>query len=253
MERPFVINRASSRPAARAAITGPLVAVAILAGALAGCDGAAAPSETSQIEVSLTVPGNGISVDLVTWTVLTAGGDVLSSGSADTSDPNALPRLLLNIPPGTGEQISLTAILSNGAVCSGISGPFKVASGQRVSVGVTVACSADGNGGLGSVSISTDLVPDDDCPVLAGWSISASPGQAASGRFDLTVTATDPDADRLTYTWTATAGTFVSAASPATTYLCQASGPQTAMVSLSDDHQPLPCTSLVRFPPIVCP
>lgn len=249
MEPRAIVPRACQAPLAATALRAVIVALA-LGGA---CDGAVAPVGASQIQVSLTAPGNGISVDAVTWTVLTAGGDVLSSGSADTSDPNALPMLLINVPPGVGEQVSMTAILSNGAVCSGTSGPFQVASGQRVSVGVTIACSANANGGLGSVSISTDLVPNDHCPVLSDWAISSSAAHSADGRFDLTVSATDPDGDRLAYVWTSTSGTFLDPASPSTTYLCQASGPQTAMVSLSDDHQPLPCTSLARFPPLVCP
>jgi len=225
----------------------------VLAALAGGCDGAAPKGQATQVEVSLTTSdGSGVTIDTLTWAVLGPTGNVLSAGAADTGDPNALPAVLINVPSGKGEQVSLTATLSNGITCSGTSSSFDVASGQRVTVGVTVMCGTAATNGLGSVLISTDLVPGDKCPVLSDWSVTSSPAQAASDRFDLAVSATDPDQDELSFAWTATSGTFIGAGA-ATTYSCQAAGAQTIVLSISDNHQPLPCTSLVRFPPVVCP
>jgi len=69
----------------------------------------------------------------------------------------------------------------------------------------------------------------------------------------VTASVTDADTgDTLTYAWAATSGTFADPASATTTYSCASAGTQTLSLSVSDNHQPIPCTVDVSFPPIDC-
>jgi hypothetical protein len=220
------------------------------------CDSAPTSTPGAQIDLALATSAGPLASGKVTWAVLSANGSVLSSGTADLSDPNALPSVLVSIPTGKGERISVEVTLGDGTPCSGTSAPFSVSGGQRVTVDVNLSCDGGGTGGaLGSVLISTSLTPGDNCPVLTNWSSSLPSGAAAAAASaSLSVSATDGDTkDHLSYAWTATSGTFNDAAAPNTTYSCQLSGTQTVTVTIADDHWPQACSSSIRFPPIVCP
>ena len=85
----------------------------------------------------------------------------------------------------------------------------------------------------GSLRIKVEL---DECPVLV---VSASPSTTRVGaRVAVTATASDPNPnDRLTYRWSAGAGSFDRATAPTTTYTCPGSdgaGPQDLTVAVSD-------------------
>jgi hypothetical protein len=67
------------------------------------------------------------------------------------------------------------------------------------------------------------------------------------------VTAADADmGETLTFSWTATSGSFMSASSATTHYTCGATGTQTLSVAITDSHTPTPCTTTVMFPPVSC-
>jgi hypothetical protein len=96
--------------------------------------------------------------------------------------------------------------------------------------------------------VHSDSVEGDQCPVLTSW--GASPLQTSSPRGTISVSASASDADpgdRLTYEWTATAGSFADPRAPVTTFTCTTPGDQTLTMSVRDDHHPGPCKTSLKI------
>jgi hypothetical protein len=69
-----------------------------------------------------------------------------------------------------------------------------------------------------------------------------------NGRINVAATASDPDpGDVLSLSWTASAGSFVDPAAPATDYICTTEGAQTLVFQVSDNHVPTSCTETFLF------
>lgn len=97
------------------------------------------------------------------------------------------------------------------------------------------AASSDAQGDGGTIQIAATA---NQCPAVA---LTISPTDATvGGRVMLGASASDPDVgDKLTYSWTAGAGSFSDASAAQTSYLCASAGPQTVTVTVSDGR----CTS----------
>lgn len=221
----------------------------------ASCDGTPITSAASgPVQLDLSSPPGAV-IDAIDWRVLSSSGAVLSAGHVDSSAPSSSPSVIVSVPSGLGETVGVSATLDGGVTCTGTSAPFNVTPGQQVNVAVGVVCGpAGGNGDLGSLLVTATVVPGDDCPALTSWLIAPAPPPSTGERIDVDAIARDADpGDSLAYAWSATAGSFVDATATGTTYLCAAPGPQTLTVTIADNHQPIPCSVVVRFPAVQCP
>jgi hypothetical protein len=223
---------------------------------LASCENmpATASGPTGHVNLAFVLPG-GTTVSSVAWKVFSSTSAVLASGIINTTNPNSTPTVIVGLPAGTGDTVTMTTTTSNGASCSGTSAPFSVVPGQMIlQVPVTLTCGTVAtDGGFNSVVVSGTIVPGDNCPALVSWSLSPQSTAANGGTIDVSGTASDSDTgDTLSYTWSATAGTFGNKNSSSTTYTCAAAGSQTLTLSISDNHMPAPCVVNVTFPTVDC-
>jgi hypothetical protein len=205
-------------------------------------------TSTGTVRLALSLP-NGTTLNSVSWTILSSMGATLRSGTINTSDPAATPSVDTSCPASTGDTVQMTGTTSDGTSCTGTSAPFNVTAGGTTMVGLTIVC----GGGVpvqnnGSVIVNGTVVVGDNCPLLTSW-VASPLVSSTSGQIDVSATATDADAaDVLTYSWTATGGSFVMPASATTKYNCTAPGPQTLTITVSDNHQPSPCTTFITMP-----
>jgi hypothetical protein len=216
--------------------------------ALDGCSSSRRDIAVGTVRLALSLP-NGTTLDLVSWHILSSTGAILRAGTINTSDPAATPSVDTSCPASTGDTVVMSGTTSDGTSCSGTSLPFNVAAGGTVQVGLTIVC----GGGTpvqnnGSVIVNGAVVQGDNCPLLTSW--VASPLQVSRfGQIDVAATATDADAaDVLTYSWTATDGSFVNPAAPSTKYNCTGFGPATLTITVSDNHAPTPCATFITIP-----
>ena len=231
----------------RAGIAG-IVLLGVLSG---GCSGQATGGPTGEVRLALSLP-DGTSVTSVSWKVLSAANAVVVAGTLATNGSQR-PSFIASLPSALGDTVNMSATTSAGVTCAGTSAAFDVIAGRAVTVAVDLACGVTTvDGGVGTVVVSGTIVPGDHCPVLTTWLISPQAAGAADP-IDVTVGASDEDSgDVLSFSWTATAGTFTNAAAPTTQYHCGAVGAQTLTVRVSDDHAPVPCASSISFPSVEC-
>ncbi|SRR6266540_517078 len=209
--------------------------------------------DTGAVRIALTLPG-GLTVNQVSWQVLSATQELLASGITNTSNPSATPSLSFSVPPGIGETVHMSATTTSGSSCTGTSEPFNVVAGQMVSVLVSIVCGpAPTLTGLGSVTVTGILVAGDNCPVLASWSLSPLETAANGGTIDVNVGASDADpTETVSFAWSATSGSFSAPTAATTQFVCGAAGSSTLSVTISDNHQPVSCSLRVSFPPVNC-
>jgi hypothetical protein len=203
---------------------------------------------TGTVRLALSLP-NGTTLNSVDWKILSSTNSVLRQGTINTSDPAATPSVDTSCPASTGDTVQMTGTTSDGTSCSGTSAPFNVTAGGSVMVGLTIVC----GGGVptqnnGSVIVNGTVVVGDNCPLLTSW-VASPLVSSTGGQIDVAATATDADAaDVLSYSWTATGGSFVMPGAATTKYNCTAPGPQTLTITVSDNHAPTPCTTFITMP-----
>ena len=225
------------RTAARKALL--LAAVTLSMGAVAvNCshrDTADGPSSAiGSVGLAITLP-SGATVSTVHYSIKNASNVEVSSGNINTSDPGATVSLVVGgIAAGSGYTIVLTATASDGTACAGTSAPFTVVANQSVSVTVLLLCRATGT--TGTIN-GTGIV--DNCPVITSYVVSPL-AVSAGGSIDVAAAATDSDpSDTVSFSWTATAGTFDAAGTASTKYHCPAaSSQQTLTITASDNVDP---------------
>lgn len=205
--------------------------VAALAMAMAGCGADAGVFETGNVELSLLV--GEASVDRVNYEV--TGGSLVTPLSGELAvEGNVVSATISNIPEGIGYLLSLTAYAQGEKLCEGVSESFDIVAGETTQVDVTLNCgvAVPQPSGNAQVNGSFEIVQGNACPLL--HSVSAIPLQNAAGA-QLEIVASDPDGSELSYSWTASAGSFDDPSSSKPVYLCgPATGPQSISVLLSD-------------------
>jgi hypothetical protein len=204
------------------------------------------------VNLALSMPSGTGPTESAFWHVVSTGGVVVASGTTDTSDTNAGLPIQCLVPAGSGDVVHLTVADSSGVVCKGESSPFNVIDAQTSTVTVPLSCvSLD----LTSVDVTVDepAAPGDTCPRVITWKLSSLETSASGGSVDVSLSAWDGDAgDALSFTWSATAGTFDHDTGPSVHYICSQRGVEVLNVSVSDNHAPTPCVLNVTLPPITC-
>jgi hypothetical protein len=227
--------------------------MAILGGLLAvNCGGGGDTGGVGQLKLALALPG-GMTINSVDWKVLSATSQVIQMGTINTSDPNVQPSVIVGLPAGTGDIVTMTAVTSTSVQCSGTSDAFNVVPGAAVPVTVNITCGQTMNSaGLGTATIMATVIPGDTCPVATAYLITPAAAMAPTGTISVSVTGSDPDVgETVSYAWTATAGTFADPTSPSTTYTCTTVGMQTLTAAITDSHTPS-CTTRVVFSTVNC-
>lgn len=181
-------------------------------------------------QIAVELPGGAV-VTSFSYTVLGADGTPLVVGT-QILGADAPLIIDLDLPPGNGDTVQIAATSSSGEACTGTSGSFNVVAGQPTLVSLTMLCSP----------ASTAV---DHCPTVASWAVEPN----GDGAFNLSVAATDPDAgDLLSYTWSATAGTFSDTSLAVTSFSCDAAGVAQLTLTVYDNHTPSGCAATIVLP-----
>jgi hypothetical protein len=108
-------------------------------------------------------------------------------------------------------------------------------------LGLSMAC-GEPEAESAHVDIAASFTEADNCPSITS-SVAAPAETSTGGAIAVRATASDPDPhDTLSYAW-APAADFANPAAATTSYICRAAGRQTLILTVSDNHQPIPCTT----------
>ena len=172
---------------------------------------------------------SGKSVSNVNYTIVGPGA-FSKSGSIDVSSSQTISAVIGNIPAGQGYALTLSATTTDGSASCAGSATFNVTAHASSTVAVLLRCHEAPT--TGSVDVRGNL---NACPVLDG--ISANPAEVQLGKtLALSGLAHDSDAapSALSYTWSATSGSFSDATSANPTFTCSALGTSTIKLVASD-------------------
>jgi hypothetical protein len=169
----------------------------------------------------------GVTIDTVNWTISNPTTGFTRSGSVDVRFSSVLAFQIGGIPAGSGYTISLSAMSVDGEfTCSGSAG-FSVSALAITPVSLQLYCSAAPPDEGSVVVTGTTQV----CATLS--SLGASPLETAVNT-SISLSATGSAGTLpVSYTWTATAGTFDNPQSVAPTFTCPATpGPVVISVTV---------------------
>ncbi len=170
---------------------------------------------------------DGSSVSTVQYVVTRAGAQVRSGDMTVGADGRANVTIS-GLDSGTGYHVKLSAARGAAPDCIG-EADFTVVEGQTTNVNVILQCS-DASGAEGNVTLNGTF---NVCPKPG--SITASPVTVAVGASSaLTFSASDRDGDALSYTWTATDGSFSTPNAANTSYTCASAGAKTLTMTVTD-------------------
>lgn len=166
----------------------------------------------------------GVEVDEIVITVVGSFGTITQS-----LPPSANPSTFIGgLPPGPA-TVTIQALFQGQVVCEGTAS-VNIQANQTTTVSVPLQCPSAGD--RGDIDINGKFNP---CPVIQ-FGI-ATPSTAAVGEsVSVSVTASDPEGDPLTYAWTATDGTFANPAAPSTSYTCMSPGSKNLTATVSDNR-----------------
>ena len=204
-----------------------------------GCSGGAAPADDGLLRVVLVVQ-EGYLVRSVHDEVDSSSGAVIERADVGLPGGAAGTLFQLELPPGDGDTILVTATSTSGVALSGTSKPFDIK--PRWTTVVTVAlpgASADAGAPPGKIEVTGTIVPGAGAPVIDF--LAVSPLDVAVGSpITVSVTASDPEVgDSLSYAWTAAPdGLFAAVSSPSTTYSSSTTGTKVLTITVSDHQTP---------------
>jgi hypothetical protein len=211
-----------------------LAAAVLFTGAVAGCS-KSSKNYVGDVALALTLPG-GITVNTVSYTVVTAANAPLRSGTFSVTDPSATISMDLVLPPGVGDKITLSATSTSTPVRTFTgTATFTVTSGGVTMISVTLTDTVAVTP-PGTVLVNGVIVPGNNPPLIT--SVVVAPGQTSNNAsIGVSVTATDADGDTLLYAWTASPdGAFAAPAATTTTYQTPTGGTKTITITVTDTH-----------------
>jgi hypothetical protein len=192
------------------------------------------PELTGKVGMDLTLP-SGVQLDAVQWAIRGPNGASTSvqAGTVEVPNDEAIRFLVGSIPAGAGFDISVSGTSPDGSVACAGSASFDVAPRATTNVFVALACTTEGpESGLASVSASAY-----DCASVT--SVTASPaGTTVGGSLAVSGQATGPNANGLTYSWSASSGSFDRPTAPQAQFTCAVAGPATLTLTASDGPVP---------------
>jgi hypothetical protein len=191
---------------------------------------------TVGLELSLSP---SVSVSTVSYT-LTGPGDYDQTGAINVSGSPAVTAMLGGIPAGSGYLMSLSAVSTDGSTfCSGMSSLFAIAATGSTPVPVQLACSMPApDAGSIAVTATTSQCPTiDQVTVLPTTTmVGTAVSLLGSGR--------GPNPASLSYSWSASSGTFDNSFSQSPMFTCTAAGPVTITLTLTDGSDAAGCVAV---------
>jgi hypothetical protein len=204
----------------------------VWATALVGCTGSGSPGVPTTLELVLPNGLNATSATYIVW----SSGELVLQGVKDLTAPRADLALTLLVPPGKGDILALTVTTSRGNSCTGTSPPFDVLPGVPTQVSLVLSCLAANPQG-------------DSCPSVQAQLPSPAEANVPAGQISVTAAGSDTDpGDVLSFSWTASAGSFVDPTASSTDYVCTTAGAQTLVLQVNDNHVPTSCTETFLLP-----
>ncbi len=207
-----------------------ICASAAVVGCSTSSDKVAADGGTGEVGLNLTI-APGVDINAVTFTVSGNGITPITNTIPVASLGSTVSAAIQGLPAGSGYSVTLSAVSVDGKTnCAG-SATFSVVAGQTTSVSIPLDCRGPvttGGATIGGVV--------NNCPTIGN--VVVFPLQVKAGdSISVSSSATDKDGgNMLTTAWTATAGSFLSASSPSTSYKCEVGGPQTLTVTVTDGN-----------------
>jgi hypothetical protein len=186
---------------------------------------AVAEGATSAVQLALTLP-DGTVIRSLDYTVSGAGLTPSRSGTIRVEDSSAPVRFRVgNLPVAAGYRMALGGTSLDGKLCAG-EASFNIADNLVSSLSMQLVCGAGvtvgtDDGGDVSASIAITNSAGVTCPVVTG--ISALPLQTSVGS-SLELAGFTSSADSVQYAWSGAGGTFTSASSAATGFVCTNGG-----------------------------
>jgi hypothetical protein len=210
----------------RLGLTSIAMAVAVAASTM-GCVGQEADDNTGTIGMELQI-APGVTINTVNWTISNATTSFTKTGSVTVRFSNTISFQTGAIPAADGYTITLSATSVDGTfTCTGSAG-FNITAGATSMVNLTLNCSTAPSGqGTVVVGGTTQICASLD-------SISASPLETAVNT-PISLAATGSAGSvPVTFSWTASAGTFDNAMSATPVFTCPSTpGPVTISVTVS--------------------
>jgi hypothetical protein len=197
-------------------------------------DAGAGGETTGSLSAQITLPA-GQNIAVVLWTI-SGGGTVgsVQSGLVDVSHSLVAAFIVGNLPSAMGYRITLSATADDGSVICAGSASFDVAPRATASVAVGMACN------VATMGAQVTRVDGSTFNCAAVSSVTATPAETTVGS-SVTVsgTANGPDPGGLSYSWTATSGSFDKPNSPTAQFTCAAAGLATLTLTAGDGPVPL--------------
>jgi hypothetical protein len=190
-------------------------------------------SDTGSVGLQLSLP-SGQDIPVISWAITGPNGTatLVQSGTAD-SNSLGVTFLIGSLRAGSGYMILLSGTGTDGSVtCTG-SASFSVMTRVTTPVAVELACSIATSGARVTLINGTTF----NC---AAWNdVSASPTEATVGSsVNLAATATGPSPSALTYSWSASSGTFGNPTVPNTSFTCTSVGSVAVTLTVGDGPVP---------------
>jgi hypothetical protein len=205
-------------------------------------DGGAVSAENAG-EIGLHLQIGAFQVNQVTYTL--KNGTFSRTATVDVADAATLSFVIADVPAGDGYQLTLSAISTDGASCSGNAGPFQVVARQTAVVGVELACVAARDAGAVLVSGTTNA-----CPTISA--VFSDPPNGSTIQLHGNASDSDNRPQPLTLFWTTSSGALSDPTSANPTLSCTTTGLVTLTFSASDGDPSAGCADSFQLV-VSCP
>jgi hypothetical protein len=199
-----------------------------------GANSGSSAEDTGSISMNLTLPA-GQAIEAFAWTITGPNRAVtpVQSGFVDVTKSQAPRFLVANLPTASGYTVSLSGAASDGSVvCSG-SATFDVAPRTTTPVAVVLPCVVATSGAHVVLSSGSSF----NCAAVSG--ASATPATIAVGSsIQLAATAAGPDANALSYRWSAPGGSIDTPNAANARFTCSTPGSVPVALTVSDGPVP---------------